>query len=163
MAARFEITSRGGTFEDYRMATLTLRSDPFMVFLSGGKDEDKTAFLAEQKRFLSGAFKVDQATGLMIYVPHFEKMLASVNVPVLAIFGEKDRNVNWRNTLALYSKTIGKNPNASLTIRTFPDGNHNLQQAQTGGLREMMEMNEHRASAGYYETMTEWLRAKVLK
>jgi hypothetical protein len=156
----FEITSRGGTFEDYLAATQTLRRDPFMVFLSDGKSEDKAAFLAEQKQFLSGTFQVDEATGLMIYVPDFERMLSRLNVPVLAIFGEKDRNVNWRNTVALYSKTIGKNPNASLTIRTFPDGNHNLQQAQTGGLREMLQMSEHRASPGYYETMADWLRTK---
>jgi hypothetical protein len=32
-------------------------------------------------------------------------MLARVNVRVLAIFGEQDRNVNWRNTVALYSRT----------------------------------------------------------
>ncbi len=154
--------SRGGTFEEYRAATQTLRRDPFMVFLSGGKDEDEASFLGEQKRFLRGTFQVDEASGLMIYVPHFEQMLAQVNLPVLAIFGEKDRNVNWRNTVALYSKTIGENPKASLTIRTFPDGNHNLQQAQTGGLREMMQMSEHHASAGYYEEMADWLRTKAL-
>jgi hypothetical protein len=60
-----------------------------MVFLSGGKDEDKGAFLAEQKQFLSGTFQVDEATGLMIYVPHFQHMFAQLNIPVLAIFGEK--------------------------------------------------------------------------
>ena len=65
----FEITSRGGTFGHYRAATQTLRRDPFMVFLSGGKDEDEAAFLAQQKQFLSGKFQVDEATGLMIYVP----------------------------------------------------------------------------------------------
>jgi pimeloyl-ACP methyl ester carboxylesterase len=159
----FEITSMGGTFGDYLAATQTLRRDPFMVFLSGGRDETETSFLAEQKQFLSGAFQVDAATGLMVYVPRFQRMLAHVNVPVLAIFGEKDRNVNWRKTMTLYSKTIGKNPNASLTIRTFPDGNHNLQQAPTGGLREMMEMSEHRPSDGYFESMTDWLQTKVLK
>ncbi|HKV64543.1 MAG TPA: alpha/beta hydrolase [Candidatus Acidoferrum sp.] len=159
----FEITSRGGTFEDYLAATQTLRRDPFMVFLSGGKDADKVAFLAEQKQFVSGTFQVDEATGLMIYVPHFQQMLARVNVPVLAIFGEQDRNVNWRNTAELYSKTIGKNRNASLTIKTFPNSNHNLQQAPTGGLREMLQMSEHRASAGYYEAMADWLRTKVLE
>ena len=159
----FEITSRGGTFEEYLTATQTLRRDPFIVFMSGGKDADKATFLTEQKRFLSGAFQVDRATGLMVYVSHFEQMLARVNVPVLAIFGEKDRNVNWRATVTLYSKTIGKNPNASLTIRTFADGNHNLRQAQTGGLREMMQMSEHHPSTGYYEAMTDWLTAKVLK
>ena len=159
----FEITSRGGTFGQYRAATQTLRRDPFMVFLSGGKDEDEAAFLVQQKQFLGGKFQIDEATGLMIYVPHFQRMLARVNIPVLAIFGEKDRNVNWRKTVALYSKTIGKNPNASLTIRTFPNGNHNLQQAQTGGLREMLQMSEHHASPGYYETMADWLQTKVLK
>lgn len=159
----FRITSQGGTFEDYLAATQDLRRDPFIAFMNGGKEEDEAAFLAEQKPFLSGQFKVDQATGLMIYVPHFEQILSRLNVPVLAIFGAKDRNVNWRQTLALYSRTIGRNPKASLTIRTFPNGNHNLQQAQTGGLREMIEMKEHRASVGYYETMEEWLRANVLK
>jgi alpha-beta hydrolase superfamily lysophospholipase len=159
----FEVTSRSGTFEDYLLATQTLRRDPFMMLLSDGKDEDQAAFLAQQKQFLSGTFQVDEATGLMIYVPQFQHMLTRVNVPVLAIFGEKDRNVNWRNTVPLYSKTIGENPNASLTIKTFPDGNHNLQQARTGGLREMLQMREHRASSGYYEAMADWLRTKVLK
>ncbi len=158
----FEITSRGGTFEDYLAATQSLRRDPFMVFLSGGNGEDKAAFLAQQKQFLNGTFRVDKATGLMIYVPRFEHVLTKVNIPVLAIFGERDRNVNWRNTVALYSRTIGKNPNANLTLRTFPDGNHNLQQAPTGGLREMLQMSEHRASDGYYEAMVDWLHAKVL-
>ena len=52
----------------------------------------------------------------------------------------------------LYKKTIGENPKANLTIQTFADGNHNLQQAPTGGLREMIEMKEHRASNGYSNT-----------
>ena len=158
----FEITSRGGTFEDYLAATQNLRRDPFMVYLSGGKEEDEAAFLTEQAQFRSGAFQVDAATGLMIYVPHFERMLSRVNIPVLAIFGERDRNVNWRNTVALYSRTIGENSGARLTIRTFPDGNHNIQRAPTGGLREMLDMSERRASDGYYEAMEVWLRTEVL-
>jgi uncharacterized protein len=158
----FEITRRGGTFEDYLTATKHLRRDPFMEFLSGGSEQDKAAFLAEQEKFLSGKFQVDEHTGLMIYVPNFPEMLAHLNVPVLAIFGEKDSSVNWRATLALYSRTIGENPQASLTIRTFPDGNHNIQQSKTGGLREMLEMRERRASVGYFEAMEDWLRAKVM-
>ena len=159
----FEITSHGGTFEDYLAATRTIRHDPFMVFLTNGKEEDKASFLAEQKQFLNGTFKIDKETGVMIYVPHFQHLLSQLNVPVLAIFGEKDRNVNWRNTITLYSNTIGNNPKASLAIRTFSDGNHNLQQAQTGGLREMMEMKQPHASSGYHEAMVQWLRTTVLK
>jgi uncharacterized protein len=159
----YEITSRGGTFHDYLAATQNLRRDPFMVFVSSGKDEDEAAFDARQEHFLSGEFQTDEATGLMIYVPQFEGVLSRVNVPILAVFGEMDRNVNWRDTISLYSRTIGKNPNASLTIRTFPNCNHNLQQAHTGGLREMIEMSERRACAGYHEAMTDWLRMEVLR
>jgi pimeloyl-ACP methyl ester carboxylesterase len=158
----FAITSQGGTFKDYLAATQNIRRDPFILYLSGGKGDDEVSFLKEQKPFLDGTFRVDRESGLQVYVPHFDDILRRVNIPVLAIFGERDRNVNWRNTKALYSGTIGRNPHASLTVRTFPDGNHNLQQAPTGGLREMLEMKEHRASDGYYEAMENWLRAKVL-
>lgn len=158
----FAITSRGGTFENYLTATQDLRRDPFMTFLSDGAPATKASFLAEQARFTSGAFKVDPRTGLMIYVPDFDALLRRLNVPVLALFGEKDRNVNWRSTMALYARTIGRNPRASLTIRTFPDGNHNLQQAPTGGLREMMQMTERRPADGYQQSMVDWLRTRVL-
>ena len=158
----FAITSHGGTFEDYLAATQDLRRDPFMIFLSDGAPATKGNFLAEQARFTSGAFKVDPRTGLMIYVPRFDALLRRLNLPVLALFGEKDRNVDWRSTMALYARTIGRNPRASLTIRTFPDGNHNLQQAPTGGLREMMQMTEHRPAGGYQQAMVDWLGARVL-
>lgn len=158
----FEITRTGGSFADYRAATDALWRDPFMVYLTGGSGPDEAGFVAQQRQFLSGAFKVDERTGLMIYVPDFRQMLMGLNVPVLAIFGEKDSSVDWRATLALYSETIGRNPRAALTIRTFPDGNHNLQQATTGGLREMIEMRDRRPSAGYFEAMEDWLRKTVL-
>src|SRR5688572_31646632 len=47
-----------------------------------------------------------------------------------SLFGEKDRNVDWRKTRALYAETIGRNPRARLTVRTFPDGNHNLHRSE---------------------------------
>jgi hypothetical protein len=37
---------------------------------------------------------------------------------VLALFGEQDRNVDWRQTRALYTETIGRNPRARLTVKT---------------------------------------------
>ncbi|WP_114952815.1 alpha/beta hydrolase family protein [Sphingosinicella terrae] len=158
----FEITSRGGTFEDYMAATENLRNDPFMALFGGGAAVDESAFTIEQRRFSSGAFTVDPGTGLMVYVPAFAERLSRVNVPVLALFGEKDRNVNWRSTAALYARTIGRNPRARLTIRTFPDGNHNLHRAETGGLREMLTMAGHQPAEGYHEAMTDWLRETVL-
>jgi pimeloyl-ACP methyl ester carboxylesterase len=159
----FELTVRGGTFEACLEATKTLRRDPFMVLLTGGRDPSKTEFLEEQRRFRSGEFKVDRDSGLMIYVPGFRGLLSRLDVPVLALFGEKDRNVDWRKTRALYTETIGRNPKARLTVKTFPDGNHNIHEARTGGYREMLQiLKSPRMSEGYYDTIVEWLRTQVL-
>ena len=161
----FELTSRGGTFEAYLDATKTLRHDPFMVLLTGSPDRSKAEFLEEQRRFASGAFTVDDRTGLMIYVPGFRDLLRRLDMPVLALFGEKDRNVDWRKTRALYEETIGRNPRARLTVKTFPDGNHNLHQSGTGGYQEMLELLKSppmKMSDGYYETILAWLRTEVL-
>jgi pimeloyl-ACP methyl ester carboxylesterase len=161
----FELTAGGGTFEAYLDATKTLRHDPFMVFLTGRSDPSREGFLAEQERFRSGEFTFDPETALMIYVPGFRDLLSRLDIPVLALFGEKDRNVDWRKTRALYEETIGRNPKARLTVRTFPDGNHNLHQAATGGYREMLDLLKSppmKMSEGYYETMLAWLRTEVL-
>jgi len=160
----FHLTTHGGTFEAYLEATRTLRHDPFMVFLTGSADRSKAEFLEEQRRFRTGAFKVDSETGLMVYVLGFRDMLGRLDIPVLALFGEKDRNVDWRKTRALYSETIGRNPKARLAVKTFPDGNHNLHQSRTGGYREMLEILKGPAmSDGYYEALLEWLRTQVLE
>jgi uncharacterized protein len=161
----FELTARGGSFEAYLDATKTLRHDPFMILLTGGPDQGQARFLEDQRRFLSGEFKVDGETGLMIYVPGFRDLLGRLEVPVLALFGEKDRNVDWRKTRALYTETIGRNPRARLTVRTFPHGNHNIHESRTGGYREMLEILSRPTmtmSPGYYEAILEWLRAQVL-
>jgi uncharacterized protein len=159
----FAITSQGGSLAEYLAATERLRHDPFMLRFTGGSPEvDPAAFAEQQRRFRSGEAQVDPATGLMIYVPGFEALLSGLEVPVLALFGEKDRNVDWRRTRALYERTIGRNPAASVTIRTFRDANHNLHRAATGGLREMEAMTERVPSEGYYEAQVAWLRERVL-
>lgn len=160
----FELTASGGAFEAYLDATRTLRHDPFMTFLTGSRDPSRTEFLDQQRRFRTGEFTVDTETGLMVYVPRFEDLLGRLDVPVLALFGEKDRNVDWRKTRALYLETIGRNPRARLTVKTFPDANHNLHRSATGGYREMLEILRSPAMAdGYYATMLEWLRTEVLQ
>ena len=67
-------------------------------------------------------------------------------------------SVDWRTSKALYEATIGANPNASLTVRTFPGANHNLHQSATGGFREMLEiLNAPEFAPGYYDVILEWL------
>lgn len=155
----FEITRTGGRFAEYLAATENLRRDPFMAYL--GFETSEAQYLGYQAQVSNAP--VDPETGLQIYVPRFAETLSSLNIPVLALFGEKDTSVDWRSTASLYRRTIGANPLARLTVRTFADGNHNLQQAATGGLREMIEMRERHPSVGYFEVMENWLRTEVLR
>lgn len=146
----------GGSWTEYLRATQRLRADPFYKEFfgeSGGENE----YLANQKKFLSERHSFDAQTGLMIYVPELRPVLSSLRCPVLAIFGEKDMNIDWRSTLKLYRETIG---DSRLTVRTFPDGNHNLQKCQTGGWRENVINNRRWAPcSGYHECMSEWLKS----
>jgi pimeloyl-ACP methyl ester carboxylesterase len=158
----FQIFSGGGSFSDFVAVTERLRKDPFFIHLNGSAAPKEEDFHAGQKRYLAGEETVDPQSGLKIYVRDFDRILRSLAVHVLAIFGEKDRNVDWRKTKALYERTIGPNPKATLTVRTFPDGNHNLHRSVTGGLREMEQMKEHTASEGYYEAQIQWLTDHVL-
>jgi len=154
-----EVARTGGTFEEHLKATENLRKDPFYIHINGGNVPTLEGYLKWQKRYRTGEnLPVDEKSGLPVYVTGFDNVLNNVNCPVLAIFGEKDSQVDWKKTRALYKKTIGKNPRASLTIKTFPNGNHSIYACKTGGYREALEKGEY--CEGYFETMLSWLREK---
>jgi predicted acyl esterase len=154
-----DVFRKRGTFSEYQAATQNLRKDSFWLSISGPPYTEE-GYLLSQKKFISEHHEFDEKTGLMIYVPHFVNTLEKINCPVLAIFGEKDANVNWRKTIALYKETIGKKSKAGLTIKSFPDCNHNIQKCKTGGMREANE-NQNKyvpPCDGYFNTMSAWLR-----
>lgn len=158
-----DIFRKGGTFAEYEKATQNLRKDSFWIFLNSSSETEES-YLSKQKQFIGEHHKFDKKTGLMIYVPNFRKMLTKIQCPVLAIFGEKDANVDWKQTIALYKETIGKKANANLTMKTYPDCNHNLKSCKTGGMKETIEnsVKYQPPCNGYFETMSEWLRKEVL-
>src|SRR5690606_22027358 len=86
-----------------------------------------------------------------------------LDVHVLALFGEKNTNIDWRQTKALYESTIGKNPNATLTTHTFPKANHILSLTQTGSVREVegQLIRGGTKADGYYDTQLNWLSNNV--
>lgn len=153
-----EIARTGGTFEENLKATENLRSDSFYSYMNGNSVPTKEGYLKWQKKFETGENIVDRKTGLVIYVPEFDKLLSKVNCPVLAICGEKDSQVDWQKSMALYKKTIGKNPSTSLTIKVLPDCNHNMLKCKTGSYRENLTSKE--SCTGYYDTMLSWLKEK---
>ena len=151
----FDAVWKGDTYESFLEVTAPLREDEFMRLMGWGGTPSAATFAADQAGFLSGELKADPETGLMIVVPGFAELLSSLDVPVLALFGEKDTNVDWRSTAALYRRSLG---GTDLTVHVFPDANHILKRCATGGVREMQELPWDTPYAeGYFDTMTGWL------
>ena len=147
------ISHEGGSYEAYRKATSHLAKDPFWLrFTNGGVPE--SGYYAFQKEFKNEI--LDEASGLQVYIKDFDKTLRKINCPVLALFGEKDMNVDWTKTKALSEKTIA--PNTSLTVKSFPNCNHNLAEVNTGAFYEYQDTGlEFENCVGFLEAMTQWL------
>ena len=105
---------------------------------------------------------LDQDMCSYVFINDFEPMMSALDIHALAIFGEKDLNVDWRKTDAFYRSTLGQNPNASLTVETYAEADHNLHVAETGSLQEMQTMTAPVKVDGYYAAQIDWLKAFIL-
>ncbi|MEL7339188.1 MAG: alpha/beta hydrolase, partial [Bacteroidota bacterium] len=105
---------------------------------------------------------LDEESNLWVYIPDFDSILMQLQCPVLAIFGENDSQVDWRQTKALYEQSLGQQIGASLTTWTFANCNHNLQKCVSCAYREDLSALQWQACDGYYEAMAEWLREKKI-
>ncbi|MEN0051228.1 MAG: alpha/beta fold hydrolase [Bacteroidota bacterium] len=147
------IAHEGGSFEACAKATSNLNKNAFMKRFNGSEFTEED-YLAWQKDFMQQPF--DKETGLVSSVENFDAILSEIQCPVLALFGEKDKHVDWQKTKALYEQILGKN--TDLTIKSFPNCNHNLFECKTGGFYEMQDDNlPWNRCGGALETMVEWL------
>ncbi len=150
-----KIFREGGSWEVYEQSTQNLRTDPFLREFFGIGTGGEAEYLANQREWRRKSLRYDDETGLQIVVDDFPAILSAVRAPVLAIFGEKDTQVDWRSTLRLYRETIRED---LLTIRRFPDGDHNLEKSTTGGFRESRANGQTWEPVdGYYQAMEDWL------
>lgn len=148
------IVHSGGSYEAYLTATPHLRTNEFMMRFNNGRNITASDYYEYQLLFMKE--KIDTQTGLQVYIENFETLLSKIKCPVLALFGEKDKQVDWRKTIALYEKTM--NDNTNLTIKSFPDCNHNLFQCETGGFYEFQDNNlPWIRGEDFLETITRWL------
>ena len=151
----------GGSYQDFLDATSNMRVDSFYLAMFGKHWEQKS-YEAEQETFLNVDTPINSlnAVGDPIFLPGFDSILQSVHCPVLAIFGEKDSQVDWRSAQNLYETTFrGKIP---LEVVSFPNGNHILKQCETGAIFEDLEKFGYENCEGYFDAMNRWLGRYVL-
>ena len=152
----FEIQYTGGTYQEYVGATPSLGNDDFIKSIRGGEYTEKR-FLSYQEYLLEHPPKFDPETNVQIALEGFgEDYLGKINVPVLAIFGEKDSQVNWQKTKQLYERNI-----EDLTVITLPNCNHAIQNSNTGGFHEtnmLFKKNGYEPNCdNYVSTIESWL------
>ncbi len=161
----------GGDYESYLMVSKPFWQDEYVQKLTGkpyvehkpgspGYEEDLKLYEEYRQKWLSEGNTFDEESGLQISVPEFDQVLESISIPVLAIFGDNDKNVDWRKTKALYEKTIGQQDNSDLTIKVFEGADHNLKMSKTGGYLEMQQQEEYWSNptaSGFYDVMMTWV------
>ena len=123
----------------------------------------RAEYEAQQQMCAGGSCpSVDDELCSYVFIEDFDTMLGSLDVDVLAIFAEKDLNIDWRKTLEFYEATIGQNDEASLAIEVFDDADHNLNISETGSILEMRSMTAPQKSDGYYDVQVVWLQRYVV-
>lgn len=149
-----EIAFHGGSYESYLEATSNIRKTPFLLRFSNGEGSE-AGYYQWQESLMKQNW--DSITRLPVYIENFEDILSQIDCPVMALFGEKDMNVDWQKTKALYKRSLGQN--VDLEIQSFPDGNHNLFRCKTGGFYEIQDdkLGWNRCE-GFLEAMGEWLK-----
>ncbi|MEL6688588.1 MAG: alpha/beta hydrolase [Pseudomonadota bacterium] len=149
-------------YESYLQATSTLRANEYTLNMRGDWP-NQAQYESQQASCRDGQCpRVDEDLCDYIFIEDFDTMLSQLDVDVLALFGERDLNINWRKVRALYSETIGNNPNATLAIEEFANADHNLNQSETGSLKEMTNQTPKTKVEGYYATQTDWLKTRGL-
>ena len=157
----FKIQREGGTYAEYQNATPSLERDSFMNKIRGEYNEER--FLKFQTYLIENKVKIDKETGLQIMLEDFDKVLNKVNIPVLAIFGENDSQVDWKETIKLYQNTIGNS--STLKIKSIPGCNHFIKTCETGGYGETRKVLKAKGLGqvcpDYLTTIKNWVKDKI--
>jgi uncharacterized protein len=130
-------------YRDYRAAVQPLSQYPLFPPLS----ELAGDVYASERRY----DELRESAALHVTIDVF---LAALEIPVLAMWGDRDADVDWRRGVRVYEEAFERAANDSALIRLF-DGADHLICAEVEG-------EECRLAEGFLETVIAWLRAHGL-
>jgi pimeloyl-ACP methyl ester carboxylesterase len=138
----------GGTYEEFTKA-----SQPLLKYPVFGNQLGITGGTAE-------TYAQGQAPQFMrIWTTSAETYLSELEVPLLAIFGDHDDKIDWRESVRVYREAYDRVGDRDLTIKVFKNASHDLFAVNTA------KGPAHSPPApqlvpGYLDTMVAWLRAR---
>lgn len=97
--------------------------------------------------------------------------LSRIAVPVLAVFGARDLNVDVQQSVSIYKEALTGAGNTDVTIKVFPDADHSLLKTDedrlaTGDMGMLWRLlwidivGEDAFAPGYIDLVTTWLTAR---
>lgn len=89
-------------------------------------------------------------------------VLKNVKVPVLALNGEHDLQVAWKENLDLIAASLKAGGNQEVTIKAFPNLNHLFQTSATGLLSEYNQIEET-MSPEVLKTVSDWILRRTMQ
>ena len=90
-----------------------------------------------------------------------QPVLKNVKVPVLALNGEHDLQVPWKENLDLIGAGLKAGGNQDVTVKAFPKLNHLFQTSQTGAISEYGQIEET-MSPEVLKTVSDWILQKTI-
>ena len=91
-----------------------------------------------------------------------QPVLKNVRVPVLALNGEHDLQVAWKENLDLIAADLKAGGNQDVTVQAFPRLNHLFQTSPTGLLSEYSQIEET-ISPEVLKTLTDWIVRRTIR
>jgi hypothetical protein len=150
-----------GNYDEFLAAMPNLAQEPFIKALSFPMPREEYERVRDHPtRGEFGDTASEAARGREYFA-----VLAGLRCPTLALFGERDTFVDWRDTALMYREAFASGGHADrLTIRTFPAADHGIWQCEIGSVLELIGRWKPGASPpvladGYFDAMLDWLVA----
>lgn len=139
------LAAAGGSYEDYSRAVEPLRKYPLLRELTVTEGTPEL-------------YRAGQQSGSQLL--SIDRFLPALRGPVLAVFGDRDTLVDWRESVQVYPRILRAAGNDDVTIKLFKGADHNMHRARTGSIEEMKNRSSNEYVAGYLQTIVSWLRAR---
>lgn len=121
-------------------------------------DEQRQEAARQAAASVRAGYAAEWFASLMTYDPAPD--WAKTTVPVLAIFGGLDLQVDAEQNSVPMETALAEGGNQDVTIITLPDANHLFQSALTGAIEEYSIL-DYAFTPALLPTITDWLLARV--
>jgi dienelactone hydrolase len=85
------------------------------------------------------------------------EIIEQTSIPILAFFGELDKNVDPKQGAEAYRDAFAKGGSKRSKVIIFPGVDHDMVPSETGCMRERYSRSSWKPDEGYLDAMVEWL------